>query len=66
MIRYARYLRFAEIGLGNVPHTAFQGLLSCQMNLSSIQTPGFARVPSLQFGSLLLIQIQEISFCFKL
>ena len=42
MIRYARYLRSAEIGLGNVPHTAFQGLLLCQMILSSIQTPAFA------------------------
>ena len=66
MIGYARYVRSEEIGLGNVPHTAFQGLLSCQMNLSSIQTPGFACEPSLQFRSLLLIQIQEISFCFKL
>ncbi len=47
MIRYARYHRSAEIGLSNVPHTAFQGLLSCQMNLSSIQTPGLAREPSI-------------------
>ena len=50
MIRYARYHRSAEIGLGNVPHTAFQDLLSCQMFFISIQTPGLLVSPRYSSG----------------